>query len=89
MSTPAATLPTAPKSGFMSSEFAMTMLTIVGLAIPGIPQQYHPLMMAMAGVYVAARTLLKSVHALGYAQSIPDLPALPAININTTTTPQA
>lgn len=84
--------PQAPKSGFLSSEFVTTILGMVALAIPGIPAQYHPLIVATAGLYVAARTVLKAVHALGYASSVPDLPALPAgstvLTTSTTTVPK-
>lgn len=84
--------PAAPKSGFLSSEFVVTLMGMGALAVPGIPAQYHPLLMAVAGLYVAARTVLKAVHALGYASSVPDLPALPAgstvLTTSTTTVPK-
>jgi len=68
----------APSSGFTSSEFAATAVSVIGFASGLIPQQYTPLIAAVVGVYVAARTLLKVVHALGYAKQVPDLPEIPA-----------
>ena len=82
----------APAIGFISSEFAVTAVTLLGLLLQAVPQQYAPLVAAVAGVYVAARTLLKAVHTLGYVRSIPDLPALPAgstvTNVTTTQVPK-
>lgn len=87
MSTPVTgQLPTAPKPGWQSSELYVTIVTMAQLAIPAIPEQYHTLIAAVGGVYVAARTLLKAAHSLGYANSVPDLPALPAGTTQTTTT---
>lgn len=68
------TTPVTPKSGFVSSEFFVTVGTMITLITPGIPHQYQPIMAALGGIYVAARTLLKAVHAAGFAKSIPDLP---------------
>ena len=85
--TPSATTPpaAAPKPGFMSSEFVVTLVGMLSLMIPGIPDKYMPLVIAAGGVYVAARTALKAVHTLGYASSIPDLPALPPLPAGSTT----
>ena len=77
--TPAATQTPAakPTTGYKSSEFAITVVSAGALASGLVPANYHPLVAAIAGVYVACRTLLKVVHALGYAKQIPDLPDLP------------
>lgn len=63
-----------PKPGFKSSEFAATVASAIALGSGYIPANYQPLFVAVVGLYVACRTLLKVVHALGYAKSIPDLP---------------
>lgn len=63
-----------PTSGFKSSEFLTTIGTMVALGSNLIPPQYAPIVAAVGGVYVAARTLLKAVHAMGYAKNVPDLP---------------
>jgi len=81
-----ATMSATPKAGWQSTELYVTLVTMAQLAIPAIPAEYHTLIGAVGGVYVAARTLLKAVHALGYAKSIPDLPALPAGTTQTQTT---
>ena len=76
-STTAATVPAtapSPKSGFKSSEFSATVVSAIALGSGYIPPHYTPLVTALVGVYVASRTLLKAVHALGYARSVPDLP---------------
>ena len=77
--TPAATQAPAatPSSGYKSSEFAVTVASAVALGSGLVPAHYQPLVLALAGVYTSARTLLKVVHALGYAKQVPDLPALP------------
>ena len=80
MADPVTTTPVTaakPVSGFISSEFAATLLTMVSLVIPGIPDKYLPFVIAVSGMYTAARTVLKAVHALGYAPKVPDLPAIP------------
>jgi len=78
--TPAATQApaAAPTTGYKSSEFAVTVASAVALGSGLVPAHYQPLVVALAGVYTSARTLLKVVHALGYAKQVPDLPALPA-----------
>lgn len=70
--TPAATA--TPKTGFASSEFTTTVAAAVAIASGHIPANYLPLFTAVTGLYVAARTVLKAVHALGYAKQVPDLP---------------
>lgn len=72
VSTP--TVQAKPVSGFKSSELAVTVATALPIVLGYVPASYAPLLAALGGVYVAARTLLKVVHALGYARSIPDLP---------------
>lgn len=64
----------APKIGYASSEFATTVAAAVAIASGHIPANYLPLFTAVTGLYVAARTVLKAVHALGYAKQVPDLP---------------
>ena len=77
--TPAATQApaAAPTTGYKSSEFAVTVASAVALGSGLVPAHYQPLVLALASVYTSARTLLKVVHALGYAKQVPDLPALP------------
>lgn len=82
-------LPATPAQGLKTTEFITTLLTMAALLIPGIPSQYLPAVAAVGGLYVASRTLLKAVHALGYAKSVPDLPALPAGSTTITTVPKA
>lgn len=79
-------LPPAPTPGYRSTEFLATMMAAVSLASGAIPAQYAPLVAGVVGVYVAARTLLKAAHAMGYAKSIPDLPALPPLPAGATVT---
>lgn len=67
-----------PVKGFLSSEFVVTVFAVVSMASHAIPIQYAPLVAAVVGVYTAARTLLKVVHAFGWAKALPDLPAIPA-----------
>ena len=67
----------APTTGYKSSEFAVTVASAAAIASGLVPAHYQPLLLALAGVYTSARTLLKVVHALGYAKQVPDLPALP------------
>jgi hypothetical protein len=71
------TLPVGPAIGFKSSEFAATVATAVAIGSGHVPANYVPLVAALVGLYTAARTLLKVVHALGYAKKLPDLPQLP------------
>lgn len=78
--------PVKPSMGFISSEFAGTLLTMAALIVPGIPEKYLPLVIAVSGIYTAARTVLKAVHVLGYAKAVPDLPAIPAGLPGSTTT---
>ena len=66
-----------PTIGFKSSEFATTLATVAAVTSGHIPANYVPLVSALAGLYVACRTTLKAVHALGYAKQIADLPDLP------------
>ena len=74
----AAQVPAAkPTTGYKSSEFAVTVASAAAIASGLVPAHYQPLLLALAGVYTSARTLLKVVHALGYAKQIPDLPDLP------------
>lgn len=63
-----------PQPGYKSTELWTTVATVVPIAMGLIPPQYAPIVAAVSGVYVAARTLLKAVHAMGYAKSLPDLP---------------
>lgn len=67
-------VPTTPQPGYKSTELYATIATVVPIAMGLIPPQYAPIVAAVSGVYVAARTLLKAVHAMGYAKSLPDLP---------------
>jgi hypothetical protein len=64
----------APAPGYKSSELWATVATVVPLAMGLVPAPYAPVVAAVTGVYVAARTLLKVVHAMGYAKAVPDLP---------------
>jgi hypothetical protein len=75
-----------PKAGWQSSELYVTLVAMAQMAIPALPDQYKAVIVAMGGVYVAARTLLKCVHAAGYAKQVPDLPQLPAGTVQTTVT---
>lgn len=75
-----------PKPGWQSTEFAATALTAVGMVLHQIPEQYVPYVTIAVGVYTLARTVLKSLHLLGYAKAVPDLPALPPGTTQTTTT---
>lgn len=80
-----------PKMGLTSSEFISMVMTMVGLCLGAVPAQYAPLVAALVGLYVACRTLLKVIHTMGYAKSIPDLPEapqLPAGTIQTTIVPK-
>lgn len=81
-------VPATPTPGFKSTEFAATIVTILGVVLGAVPQQYVPLVAALTGLYVAARTVLKAVHTMGYAKALPDLPAVPAqlLPAGTTTT---
>ncbi len=81
-------LAAAPARGYTTTEFGVTIASLLGMASGLIPQQYVPLVAGVAGVYVACRTLLKAAHALGYAKSIPDLPALPPGSTTITTVPR-
>jgi hypothetical protein len=73
-----------PTSGYKSSEFLTTLLSVIALGSNSIPHEYVPFVVALSGVYVAARTLLKAVHAMGYAKALPDLPDVPPISVTTT-----
>ena len=66
-----------PEPGFKTTEFLTTIVTMASIAGGLVPPQYTTVVAAIGGVYIAARTLLKAVHALGYADKIPDLPTLP------------
>ena len=68
-----------PSIGFKSSEFATTLGVIAAVGSGHIPTNLVPGVAAVGGVYVACRTLLKAVHALGYAKSIPDLPEIKGV----------
>lgn len=74
-----------PLSGFKSSEFVATILAMVALTVPGIPDKYMPFIIGIAGVYTACRSLLKAIHTLGYAKAVPDLPAIPPLPAGSTT----
>ena len=67
----------APSAGFKSSEFLTTVVSAVALSSGYVPPHYSALVASIAGLYVAARTFLKAVHALGYTKNVPDLPQLP------------
>lgn len=71
---PVQPVPAAPAPGYKSTELWTTIATVVPIALGLIPPQYAPIVAAVSGVYVAARTLLKAVHAMGYAKAVPDLP---------------
>ena len=75
-----------PKPGWQSTEFGATAVAAVAMVVGVIPQQYVPYVTALVAVYGAARTVLKSLHLLGYAKSVPDLPQLPAGTTQTQTT---
>ena len=81
-----ADIPSSPIMGLKSTEFFTAASTIAVFAIGLVPAQYAPLVAAVSGLYIASRTLLKVVHAMGYAKSIPDLPPLPAGSTQTTIT---
>lgn len=68
------------KSGFFSSEFWLTVLTVGGLLLDKIPPQYAPYVTIASAVYAAGRSIVKSLHAAGLAKQIPDLPDLGAGN---------
>lgn len=68
-----------PAAGFKSTEFTSTVVAVVAIAAGLVPPQYAPIVASLIGVYAACRTVLKAVHALGYAKAIPDLPAAPAL----------
>lgn len=77
---PEAAAPTpapVPSKGVFTTEFGATIATGVGMALGLVPQQYAPAVAGLVGVYVACRTLLKIIHTMGYAQSLPDLPEVP------------
>ncbi len=86
MDTQPKSLPTTPTPGYKSTEFAATVATVLGVVLGAVPQQYVPLVAALTGVYVAARTLLKALHTMGYAKALPDLPAVPPLPAGSTTT---
>ena len=68
------TVQVSPNPGFKSSEFSATLAAAVAIGSGHIPADYQPLFAAVVGLYVACRTVLKVVHALGYAKALPDLP---------------
>ena len=70
----AAAVQVSPKPGFQSSEFAATVASAIAIGSGFVPPNYQPLVAGLVGVYAACRTLLKVVHALGYAKQVPDLP---------------
>lgn len=65
-----------PNPGFKSTELYTTLATAITIGAGLVPPQYAPIVAAISGVYVAARTLLKAVHAMGYAKKLPDLPQI-------------
>lgn len=71
-------VPATPTSGYKSTEFITTVLSMLSLLVPGIPDKYLPYVFGLAGVYGVARTTLKALHVRGSAAQIPDLPELPA-----------
>lgn len=75
-----------PKPGWQSTEFGATILASAGMILNVIPAQYVPYVTILVAVYGAARTVLKVLHTMGYANAMPDLPALPAGTTQTTTT---
>lgn len=75
-----------PKAGWQSSEFILTVLTVVGMVADKIPAQYAPYVSIGVTVYTAARTILKMLHANGMAKQVPDLPQLPPGTTQTTST---
>ena len=66
-----------PTSGVKTSEFWVTVGSVLPLILNLIPPQYAPYVAAVGGVYTIARTLLKAVQAQGYAKNVPDLPSIP------------
>lgn len=68
------------KSGFFSSEFWLTLVTIGGLVLDKLPAQYAPYVAIAAAVYAGGRSVVKALHAAGLAKQIPDLPDLGAGN---------
>lgn len=81
-----AEMPTEPTHGYKSTEFATTVVAAITLATGAVPPQYAGLVAAVVGVYVAARTLLKVFHSMGYVKQIPDLPMIPPLPAGSTTT---
>lgn len=75
-----------PKPGWQSTEFGVTALGAASVVLGAVPQQYVPYVTIIVGVYALARTVLKALHQLGYAGSVPDLPALPPGTTQTQTT---
>ena len=71
-----------PKAGIASSEswgtigaMLFPILQVVQGNMP--PEQGAILVAVVASIYTAARTIVKAAHSIGYARSIPDLPAAP------------
>lgn len=79
-------LQASPKPGWQSTEFAATVVTALGMVTDKIPQQYVPYVTIAVTVYTAARTILKTLHVMGYAKQVPDLPQLPPGTTQTTAT---
>lgn len=67
-----------PAPGFKSTEFISTIGTALAIAAGVVPPQYAPIVASLVGAYAGFRTVLKAVHAMGYAKAIPDLPSLSA-----------
>lgn len=63
--------------GYKTSEFMLTVATILANVIGLIPAQYSMEATILVGVYTALRTFLKLAHAEGVVMDVPDLPALP------------
>ena len=81
-----ADLQATPKPGWQSTEFAATVVTALGMITDKIPQQYLPYVTIAVAVYTMARTVLKTLHVMGYVSNVPDLPQLPAGTTQTTST---
>ena len=62
------------KAGWQTTEFWMTVASLIGLASQVVPQKYAPYVAIVASVYAAGRTLVKSLHQVGLAKQLPDLP---------------
>jgi hypothetical protein len=71
-------LPAKPSNGIYSTEFWLTLAGSIFSAASGlIPEPYGGYFsVALIGIYTIGRTVLKIFHALGKANSIPELPAV-------------